>query len=203
MNVAVIVATCGDERWAKLALERAVPSVLPIGQDQLIVHHNSKYSVCHSRNIAQRAATADWLCFLDADDELAPGFLDAMRPWLHERELLLAPYVQYVSPEGVRAPPIIPNAGHWPDMNDSVTGTLIRRMTFKRLGGWHQDFWPWSDWELWLRAECAGVKRIHVPHAVYVAHQTPGSENSQIKQREANALHARVKKIHQQVWQAQ
>lgn len=204
-TVAAIVATCGDDSWAELALTRAVPSVLPIGPDQLIVHHQAKANVCHSRNIAAMAATTDWLLFLDADDELAPGYIDAMRPFMKmgNTDCLLAPYVIYVSPEGVRTTPHIPNAGNWPEHNDSVTATMIRRTTFERLGGWHHTYWPWSDWELWLRAEAEGVKRLHVPGAVYVAHQTPGGENSKIKQRDARALHARVKKLHQQAWKAQ
>jgi len=204
-SVAVVVATCGNDDWAELALKRAVPSVLPIGPDQLIVHHQAKANVCHSRNVAARAALTDWLLFLDADDELSPGYIDAMRSFMRmsEPELLLAPYVIYVAPNGTRTAAHIPNAGHWPNMNDSVTATMIRRTTFERLGGWHQDYWPWSDWELWLRAEEHGVGRIHVPGAVYIAHQSPQGENSRIRQTEAQALWNKIKRLHQQVWDAQ
>jgi len=38
---------------------------------------------------------------------------------------------------------------------------------------------------------------------VYIAHQSPQGENSRIRQTEAQALWNKIKRLHQQVWDAQ
>ena len=81
-----------------------------------------------------------------------------------------------------------------------MTGALIRRRDFEELGGWLQTYWPWSDWELWLRAARHGIKRLHIPGAVYIANQSIGSENTKLKPPQAQALHKRIKQLHRQVW---
>ena len=194
------MATSGRQKWAELALERAVPSALATQPDQMIVQHAPALDVCTSRNVAAQAAETDWLCFLDADDELDPGYLAAMRTHMRLDNVLLAPYVSYVH-AGTMQPPLIPNAGGWPDSNDAVTGTLIRSDCFDELGRWDHTYWPWSDWELWLRAAKAGVKRLHIPEAVYICHETLHGENLSTPLAERQALHRLVKTVHRQVWE--
>lgn len=193
--MAIIIATWGAPEWATLALTRAVPSARAQAPQELITIHASNGQPADVRNAGAKAARADWLCFLDADDELAAGFIEAMEPYL-KHTMLLAPYAQYVDPQGVRAPAAIPNAGNWPYMNDAVTGTLVPRDLFERVGGWRQEFWPWPDWELWLRCMAQGVQKVHIPDAVYIVHDTPASANKQLTKLEATRLHARVRQLY-------
>ena len=194
--VAICVCSYGSAEWATLAERRALPSARLQQAAQLISLHDNEGTACWTRNAAAKAANADWLCFLDADDELGPGYLQALEPW-YGQEVLLAPYVIYVRADGTRTAAHIPNAGNWPYTNDAVSGTLIRRQLFERLGGWRQEFWPWSDWELWLRAAAQGVGRIHVPEAVYVAHQSASGENARLSRSQGLRLHARVRHLYQ------
>lgn len=196
-TVAIVIATCGDYTWADLARRRALPSALAQRPDQLVLHHEKAATVCQSRNNAAHAATTDWLIFLDADDELGPGYLKSLDLYLDKPRLLLAPYVQYVLKSRVTRPHI-PNAGNWPNGNDAVTGTAISTHLFSKIGGWDHHYWPWSDWELWLRATKAGARRIHIPDAVYIAHDNPNSENHKLQ--DPQALHAKVKRQHSEVW---
>lgn len=202
MSVAVIVSTYGTDDWLALALNRALPSAQANRPQELIVKHASEGDACGVRNRAAEAARARWLCFLDADDELAPGYLEAMSAFYERKNLLLIPYVQTIDRRGIRSKAKIPNAGQWPNTNDAVTGTLIERKLFLRLGGFKQEFWPWPDWELWLRAVKAGAARLHVPKAVYVVYDRPGSENKLLTPEQGKALHARVKRLHGEVWNA-
>lgn len=193
--MAIIIATWGVPKWADLALARALPSARAQDPQELILIDSADGDAATVRNAGARAANADWLCFLDADDELAPGFLQAMEPYL-KHTMLLAPYAQYVDQQGHRAPPLIPNAGHWPHLNDAVSGTLVPRELFEQVGGWRQEFWPWPDWELWLRCVAAGVTKVHVPDAVYVVHDTPNSANKSLSKLQATKLHANVRKLY-------
>lgn len=202
-SVAVIVSSYGDWKWAQLALSRAVPSAVIAAPDELIIKHDADGDNSSVRNAAAWSANSKWLCFLDADDVLDQAYVEAMRPFLHEHDLLLAPYVQTVNQSGVTTPAQIPNAGNWPNTNDAVVGTLIERERFLRLGGFDKRFWPWTDWELWLRACKDGATKIHVAGAVYVVHDRPGSENKRLTAQQGQALHARIKGMHRQVWQEQ
>lgn len=200
MNCAIVVATYGDDTWRKLAAERAIPSAAATRPAQLINLHQPDGDASSARNAGAQAATADWLCFLDADDELDPGYLAAMEVYERNHDLLLAPYVS-VCHRGVRSTPAIPNAGQWPHTNDAVCGTLISRENFLRLGGFDQRFWPWTDWELWLRAIAAGASKIHVPDAVYIVYRRANSENTRITPQQGKDLHAEVMALYPELFE--
>jgi glycosyltransferase involved in cell wall biosynthesis len=198
--VSVIVATWGDQWWRDLALDSAVPSAARVGALEVRAVHDPGGDSASVRNQAALDARGDWLAFLDADDELHPGYLEAMAPHMAPGRLLI-PAVQYVH-GSVRGPARIPNRGGWPDTNDACVGTLVERVRFIEAGGFYDEFWPWSDWELWLRLVGRGAVRMHVPDAVYVAYEREESENRRLPRRDAVALHARIKRLHQNVWEA-
>lgn len=86
MSVSVIVATYGDSSWEERA-DRAEASIRPqLDVGDVIVRHHvrgddgpSPATLRAVRNEAAVYSSGDWLCFVDADDELEVGYLDAMR----------------------------------------------------------------------------------------------------------------------------
>jgi glycosyltransferase involved in cell wall biosynthesis len=188
MNVSVLVCTHGDRAWSERAQEAALTAQ---AADETVVRHEDDATLAQVRNVAAQTATGDWLCFLDADDELDPGYLDAMRKtmrmWnlsrrgdLISNPLLLVPAVQYLRPGWIeRSHPVIPD---WDrllvDLNCAVIGTLVPRLLFKEVGGFRE--WPmYEDWDLWLRCVRAGARLVPVPDAVYRARVSPDSRNQQ------------------------
>lgn len=170
--VTIVIATFGDDRWQRLAMSRAFPSAAAQGCDVLTSHGPSLH-VARNRGAAD-AAKAEWLVFLDADDELAPGYVDAL---LAAGGDLRAPAVQYVHKDGTADEPVLLDDRDIERMNPCVIGTMIRRNVFLRLGGF-QDWPAWEDWDLFLRAvrrERAVIE--HVPEAVYRAHVSTDSRN--------------------------
>ena len=92
MSFAIIIASHGDERWAKLALDRAFPSATRQGDTtEILIGHASDANRAEVRNLLAYAAEADWLVFLDADDELAPGYIAAMTRAAVDPATLLVP----------------------------------------------------------------------------------------------------------------
>jgi glycosyltransferase involved in cell wall biosynthesis len=188
VNVSVIVASYGDHRWRDLALERAVASVADQPAAEIIAYHDDAATLAEVRNTAAAGASGDWLCFLDADDRLGTGYLDAMSAavTLRSRDrdpifpttddgaaysALLVPAVQYVDAAGrCQGKPEIPSWGRpLRELNCAVIGTLVPRALFEQVGGFHD--WPlYEDWELWLRCQQAGARLVPVPDAVYCAH---------------------------------
>lgn len=206
MNVEVMICAYGDPGWRELLYTRALPSVASNGVVARAVYEPDG-TLAGVRNAAAEKSRADWLCFLDADDELASGYLTAMRHTAHRwnlwrpedvraNPLLLAPAVEYVLPDGTRSDPSIPNAGKWPDFNECVIGTLIPRWLFEEVGGF-RELPSLEDYDLTLRCVKAGARIEHVPKAVYVAHVSPAGRNGD------QSVYHRLRREHAEVWALQ
>lgn len=196
-SVSVICATYGSLEWADLAHERALPSahreVEKAGGDSSVCHiHLHDGTLAQARNQAAQDVTGEWLCFLDADDELAPGYLEALANGYGERATwddlilyhpaLLVPAVSFIDPAtGIpTAAPRVPNGGctyDLIDINCAVIGTMIERAFFLSLGGF-RELDHLEDWDLWLRAEEAGARLVPIRDAVYRAWLRYGSRNT-------------------------
>lgn len=193
MEVTVVVATYGDPSWAELAATRAVPSAA--AQAPVVQVHGA--TLHDARNSGLDQVATEWVCFLDADDELEPGYLDAMARATGD---LRAPAVRYVRDGRRPARAALPRvAGHRHDCdadclewgNWLVVGTLVRADLVRSVGGW-RDF-PWSeDFDLWARCWKAGAMIKAVPRAVYRAHVRAGSRNRAPSPAEKLAAHQAI-----------
>ena len=89
-SVSIVIATCGSDDWSDLAWSRAYPSAdAQEGRGEIVVEHYPDLTVSAARNAAAAHASGDVLVFLDADDELAPGYLTALRPLLEPQGVLI------------------------------------------------------------------------------------------------------------------
>lgn len=190
-SASVIVATYGDERWADLAHERAAPSAERQGCE-VVLHHGP--SLHEARNMGASLATGDRLIFLDADDELEPGCVDAL---LHnaQPDELRAPAVRYVGAGApLDNPPVAFDDRDIRRLNPCVIGTAVDRDLFCDVGGFHD--WPvYEDWELWLRCVKAGAEIVHVPDAVYRAHVNPDGRNAPARA-VAERTYRKIRRLH-------
>lgn len=193
-TVSVIIATYGDDHWRDLAQSRALPSVeLTLderGGQEVICEHGP--NLRYARNMGATRARGEWLCFLDADDELSPGYLDALLALDGD---LRAPMLQFVYPDGREDAPMSLVERNIDHLNPCVIGTLVRREMFLDVGGFAE--WPmYEDWELWLRCVRSGATIAHCDKAIYRQHLRPGSRNQQPRAlalktyREIRKLHA-------------
>jgi hypothetical protein len=180
-NVTILIGTYGSDEWEKQAWDQALPSTRAQGCEVLIAHEpdGSRHSV---RNWLARKAKTTWLCFLDADDDLLAGYVDAMEKemaYLKAGRHLLTPSVSYAAPGSDEHHPYLLPVKGIEKGNCLVLGTLVERDFFLELGGFRD--WnaingnEYDDWELWIRCLKAGADIVQVPEAVYVHRQTPGS----------------------------
>lgn len=179
MDVTVVIGTYGDPSWVELAQRRAAPSAAAHGVP--VVHHHAD-TLHDARNGGLARVDTEWVCHLDADDELESGYFTAMASGVTD---VRAPAVRYVRRARGATDAAVPKvAGHAHDCsaeclcdgNWLVVGSLVRTDMVRRVGGW-RDF-PWSeDWDLWLRCHLAGATFTAIPDAVYRAHVRPNSRN--------------------------
>ena len=182
MDIQVIVTTWGHPSWAGVASRVAIPSAFR--EDAGLYHHHEPEapSAGAARNRAVEICDPqEWICFLDADDELEPGYINAMRRRIFDlnfdRTLLLAP--------ALRLPGKTPQTYEDRDIIDGLNpcpiGTLIHRDMFEEAG----QFWgetAWEDWSLFRRAVLRGATIRFVNDAVYRANSTKAGRNSTVRQ---------------------
>jgi glycosyltransferase involved in cell wall biosynthesis len=180
--ITVCIGTFGDEQvWSALAHDRAMVSVdrQTLRPDNLIWSHGP--DLHSARNDAASRARTEWLCFLDADDELDPHYLEAMTQAITELDMadwLLQPATLGVHPDGHEdADAVLIPPKPLLDGNFLVIGTLVRRAQFERLGGFC-DFPLYEDWDLWLRCFLDGASVHQVPGAIYRVHVNATGRNS-------------------------
>lgn len=178
MDVTVAVATFGEQSWLRLATERAVPSAQALGVPVVHAHADTLHD---ARNTALDMVDTEWVCHLDADDELDAGYFDAMATGTAD---VRAPSVVYVVGGRPQRPKMPKVAGHRHDCtadcltegNWLVVGSVARAELLRSVGGWRDFTWS-EDWDVWLRCHLAGATFEPVPGAVYRAHARPDSRN--------------------------
>lgn len=176
-KISIVIGTFGDSRWRDLAMSRAYPSALAQGGDvEILPVHGETLAV--ARNEGAAAASGDWILWLDADDELGEGYLDAMYAALANvgpTDALLAPRVEWIHGRRAYPPRFMPrvdiDAGNW-----LVIGTVTSKREWSLAGGFEE--WPlYEDWALFARIQKAGGTVVEVPDAIYRAHRSGRGRN--------------------------
>lgn len=176
ITAACVIASYGDSRyWTPLA-DRAAQSAgrqtLPF--DEVIRLHLPEGRLQQARNEAASHAKSHWLCFLDADDELDPHYVEAMGK-VHgdiKRPATLGVI------DGIEDDyPVMIERGELRVRNFIVIGAFFRREQFEAVGGFSDD--PvLEDWDLWIRMHLDGAEIVDVPEAIYRVHVRDGSRNT-------------------------
>jgi hypothetical protein len=187
------VATFGGQEWIDLAHQRALPSARAQGVPVLYAHGET---LAEARNDVLAQAQTTFLIHLDADDELEPGYVDAMARGTAD---LRAPRIRQVR-RGRPRQPFMPQVwGHTHACvgeclrhgNFMVIGTAVRAALLRQVGGWEE--WGWSeDWAAWARCWAAGGTVETIPDAIYRAHVRPGSRNHALSSTETVDWHRQI-----------
>lgn len=192
MDVTVCVPTFGGENWIEVA-QRAIASA----EDQGVpVVHRHGVCLADARNYCAEVVETEWIIYLDADDELAPGYVEAMAAADAD---LRVPLVQYVQPGGGARRPSMPRvSGHrhtcTPDCllegNWLVVGTAVRAAMARKIG-W-RTFYVFEDYDFWVRCWQAGASIEAVPGATYIAHVRRDSRNRRDTVEARNEVHRMI-----------
>jgi len=191
VDVTVVIGTFGADEWRALAGSRALPSV----ENAPVIHvHGDTLAAARNEGLGQ--VTTEWVTFLDADDELTPGYFEAMDRGTAD---LRAPSVEYVSGHRVQRPFVPKVPGHKHECSGEcllkgnwlVIGTVARTELVRGAGGF-REWSVYEDWDLWLRCWVAGASVEAIPNAVYRAHVRSDSRNRAPSVQEKNRVHREI-----------
>lgn len=177
-SVSICIGTFGGNEWVQLASRRAIPSAEAQGVP--VVHRHAP-TLARARNEALALADTEWVVFLDADDELAAGYIEALAGGTADVRGTIAEYIGPGSSRRRWQPRV---AGHrhdcsadcLPEGNWLLIGSTVRADLLREVGGFREFEWS-EDWDAWLRCYKAGASFELIPDAVYRAHVRPDSRN--------------------------
>lgn len=177
------------------------PETVKQFSDRIIYLYQENRGVSAARNAGLRKASAGWVAYLDADDEMLPKALAALLSAARKATAcdVVASDFWHVSPDGT----LIDRASErhragmdqvlwlrkrdlWIAQDHLVEGLLarffispstaiIRRRVFADCGGWNEDYRTSEDLDLFIRLAMGGVSFAYVPEPLYLIHQTPES----------------------------
>ena len=201
MDVSIAIASYGDDSWREMASGRARASADAQGVPVIQVHLPDG-TLAQARNEALEQVETEYVIFLDADDELAPGYVYWMGEGTADLRSPAIAQTMYGSPLG---PSFMPKVfqhtkpctaeclryGNW-----LVIGTAARAQLVRDVGGWEEFAWS-EDWQLWAKCWKAGATVEPIHRAVYVAHVSHNGRNRQLLNHEILQVH---RDIEMSVW---
>ena len=194
----MIIGTFGDKDVWDVLADRAVKSAAnqTIRPQTIIRSHDDNLAL--ARNRAAQHSEADWLIFLDADDELDPYYIEAML--LGEGDIRQPMTLGVTDGHEDDFPVLIPPRPEgFMVGNHLIIGCMVRRDLFIRAGGF-EDLPVLEDWDLWIRCRLLQGTVGQAPKAIYRVHVRSDSRNT-----EANGHHvyyAQIQQRYTQAWRA-
>jgi GT2 family glycosyltransferase len=125
----------------------------------------------HACNVGARAARGQAIVFLDADDEIAPGYVDAMAEALRDHAVVAARLDHSCDPDwmqnvgsAVQTTGLQDEFGFLPHAAGASLG--FQRDAFDAIGGFRDHMTYCEDVDICWRAQLAGFDLAFVPGAV-------------------------------------
>lgn len=174
----IVIVSYGSAWWKQVGDERALPSAQAQGDYEIIRIHRDdpNTNLCSLRNHAVAQATSEKIVIVDADDELEPGYVDAM---LAATGDIRYPKIRVLSEPDetpLPAPYEIDPRPIW-EGNYVIVAAMMRRDMFLSLGGYDPALEYAEDWDFYIRAFFAGASFQFVPNAIYRQHWRAGARN--------------------------
>jgi glycosyltransferase involved in cell wall biosynthesis len=134
-----------------------------------IVPAPDRANQAYARNVGAKAAFADKLVFIDADDEVAPGFLASMFATLEEHDFVASPRdMDSLNPAWIRDAHDVPESAYGafsPFAFGSAMG--LSRRVFQSVGGCPEEYAACEDMALSFRLRRAGVALVFLPEPLH------------------------------------
>lgn len=184
------VATFGDPNWERMGSNAMTSSAV----NQGVLCMKSTWRVIHGESLGEArneaaevlSVSSDYIVFLDADDRLAAGYMQAMYRSIRDHKggpAIFRPSTLGVYEGGLVEdddPVMIPRT----DMakaNCIVIGAACPLPLFEDVGGFDVDLPALEDWDLWIRMILAGAEVVDVPDAIYRVGVTSDSRNKKVE----------------------
>jgi len=169
VDVSVVVATYGDAQWRRLGDLAANEAD---GAPVIRVHGNGDLAGARNEGLAQ--VFTEWVCFLDGDDALAPGYFWSMNQGSAD--------VRQPSVSGWCDTTMVPictadhiSGAHTAQRdclqfgNPLCIGAVVKTALVRAVGGFDSRWPVVEDYALWRAIAINGASFEAIPAATYIA----------------------------------
>jgi len=189
-KVSIIIPVYNQAHWLPEAIESALAQTIPC--EVIVVNDGSpdnasetakKYPVrlvektngglSSARNAGIRVATGDWILTLDADDKIAPDFIEKCLQV--NADIIATGQEEFGDTNRIWFPHPNPTFDDFITANRINCCSLFKKEIWHKIGGYDEEMkLGYEDWDFWLRATQAGytVKTIQEPLFFYRKHGT-------------------------------
>jgi glycosyltransferase involved in cell wall biosynthesis len=120
------------------------------------------WGICGGRNAAFAASAGDFILPLDADDWIAPTYIEETTKLMTPEVGIVSTYFMY---HGKNEGTILvgPEQTYESELqsNNITVCSLVRRECIEKAGPWDHNLRGWEDWDMWLR-----ILKLGWQHAV-------------------------------------
>jgi len=195
-SLEIIIVNDGstDEQTVRLLQAYEEPELLTVegeaaktdGTPSLTVIHTPNWGPSAARNTGVQQAKGQYILPLDADDRIAPTYLEKAVAIL-DREPnvgIVYPQVEKFSDPGDRTEPLSLPLYSFPAIllgNMIVNSSLYRKADWEKVGGYNENMrWGWEDYDFWLSLIELGREVVSIPEVLFAYRQVSNSRSQQM-----------------------
>lgn len=140
-----------------------------------IITGNPNSGVAHARNQLASAASTEWIHFHDADDWIAPTFVERLSPWCDSRHDVVSCDADWVSEGDGEVlikwrydPAALSDSPHRHLLSRplGLNSSVICRGAWHEVGGCDESLAMWEDADVHIRLARNGARFHHVPEVL-------------------------------------
>ncbi|MBF2029326.1 MAG: glycosyltransferase family 2 protein [Oscillatoriales cyanobacterium C42_A2020_001] len=151
----------------------------------LSIIHTSNRGPSAARNTGIQQARGQYILPLDADDRIAPTFLEKTVPILESDPNIGIVYSQ-AELFGEQSGRFDLPTYNFPEIllgNMIFNTSLYRKADWEKVGGYHENMvWGWEDYDFWLSLIELGRGVVQIPEVLYFHREVPNSRSQQMTQ---------------------
>lgn len=134
--------------------------------DKYVVKENGGLS--SARNAGIKEATGEWILTLDADDKIAPDFVEKCLKYKDEYDIIGTGQQEFGYSNEKHLFKTNPTFQDFVQSNQINCCSLYRKKIWEELGGYDEEMKiGYEDFDLWLRATHKGYKVVTIPEYLF------------------------------------
>jgi glycosyltransferase involved in cell wall biosynthesis len=121
-----------------------------------------------ARNVGIKESTGEWILTLDADDKIAPDFIEKCLFYKDEYDIIGTGQQEFGDSNEKHIFKTNPTFKDFVQNNQINCCSLFRKEIWETIGGYDEEMkLGYEDYDLWLRATKAGYKVITIPEYLF------------------------------------